>query len=161
MSCVQVGMTDRRRDWRPQAIAGVPDGLVLFDGVCVLCSGWVRYIIEHDPAARFRFAAIQSPYGTALAERLGVDVGNPETNAVVLAGKAYFKSDAAIAVLSRLPRLSWVQVFAVLPRAIRDRLYDLVARSRYSVFGRTDQCLLPTPELMARFIDCPPAAAGE
>jgi predicted DCC family thiol-disulfide oxidoreductase YuxK len=138
--------------WRPRPIEGVADGLVLFDGVCVLCSGWVRFIIDHDPAGRFRFAPVQSPYGAALARRLAIDVDNPETNAVVIGGYAYFKSDAAIAIFSRLHRFGWVRGFAWMPRWLRDRLYDLAARSRYRVFGRTDQCLMPTPELAARFV---------
>jgi predicted DCC family thiol-disulfide oxidoreductase YuxK len=141
------------RDWRPLPIEDVADGLVLFDGVCVLCSGWVRFIIEHDPAARFKFALVQSPYGSRLARRLGINLDNPETNAVVVGGQAHFKSDAAIAIFSRLHRFAWVRGFAYVPRPLRDWLYDVAARSRYRVFGRTDQCMIPTPELAARFVE--------
>src|SRR5712691_2007573 len=89
--------------WKPQPLDGVADGLILFDGVCVLCSWWVHFVIERDRAAAFRFAPVQGRYGAALAARLGISVANPETNAVVTGGRAYFKSDAAIAVISRLP----------------------------------------------------------
>jgi predicted DCC family thiol-disulfide oxidoreductase YuxK len=65
--------------WMPQEAGDVPEGLILFDGVCALCSGWVRRVIERDGAARFRFAPIQSPYGSGLAERFGISVDNPET----------------------------------------------------------------------------------
>ena len=71
----------------------MPDGLVLFDGVCVLCSGWVRFLLERDSDAIFRFTPIQSPYGRALAQRLGIDPETPQTNAVIIGGRAYFKAD--------------------------------------------------------------------
>jgi len=138
--------------WEPQPLDGVADGLILFDGVCVLCSWWVRFVIERDSAGRFRFAPVQSRYGAGLAARLGISVENPETNAVVLGGSAYFKSDAAIAVISRLPRWSWARWLALVPRSVRDWLYDRIARSRYRLFGRTASCLMPNPKMEGRFI---------
>ena len=86
-----------QQSWKPKAIDGVPDGLVLFDGVCVLCSGWVQFLIERDRDQFFRFTPIQSPYGRALAQRLGIDAEAPQTNAVIIGGRAYFKVDSAIA----------------------------------------------------------------
>lgn len=154
-----VGMS-AGRGWKPQAIDGVPDGLVVFDGVCVLCSGWVRFVIERDPAVRFRFAPVQSAYGSALAARLGISVEDPETNAVVFAGRAYFKSDAAIAVLSRLPHWRWVRALSAVPKPLRDWAYDCIARRRYRLFGRTASCMIPTPELARRFVFDEPAAAA-
>jgi predicted DCC family thiol-disulfide oxidoreductase YuxK len=148
------------RDWRPQRIDSVPDGLIVFDGVCVLCSGWVRFVIERDRAARFRFTPVQSAYGSALAARLGISVEDPETNAVVFADRALFKSDAAIAVLSCLPRWSWVRALIAVPRPIRDWAYDWIARHRYHLFGRHDSCMVPTPELARRFVFDEPAAAA-
>src|ERR1700759_1075603 len=74
------------RSWSPRPIDGVPDRVILFDGVCVFCSRWARFVIERDPEATFRFVAVQQPYGRALAERLRIDVTFPETNAVVLDG---------------------------------------------------------------------------
>lgn len=141
-----------RNRWQPRPLDGVADGLILFDGVCVFCSGWVRFVIERDSAARFRFAAVQSRFGAALAARLGISVANPETNAVVLGGRAYFKSDAAIAVVSRLPGWSWARWLALTPRPIRDWLYDRIAVNRYRLFGRTASCLMPTPEIAGRFV---------
>jgi predicted DCC family thiol-disulfide oxidoreductase YuxK len=141
-----------RKSWTPQAIDGVPGWLILFDGVCVLCSRWVQFVIARDPAASFHFVAVQEAYGQALAQRLGIDTEFPETNAALLGGRAYFKSDAAIEVLSRLPRWSWVRIGRLMPRWLRDAAYDLIARNRYRWFGRTDQCLLPTPELARHFL---------
>jgi len=138
--------------WKPKPLGGVADGLILFDGVCVLCSWWVRFVIERDATAMFRFAPVQGRYGAVLAARLGISVANPETNAVVIGGRAYFKSDSEIAVVSRLPGWSWTRGLAVVPRPIRDWLYDRIALSRYRLFGRTATCLIPTPEIAGRFV---------
>ena len=83
----------------PRTIGDAPDRLILFDGVCVLCSWWVRFVIERDAGARFRFVATQTPRGSALATRLGVDVANPETNVAIINGCAYLKSDATICMI--------------------------------------------------------------
>ena len=141
-----------QQSWKPKAIDGVGDGLVLFDGVCVLCSGWVRFLLERDHAEFFRFTPIQSPYGRALAQRLGIDAEMPETNAVIVGGRAYFKADSAMQALARLPRWRWVRIFSVLPRPVRDWCYDRVARNRYQLFGKTESCMVPRPELMRRFV---------
>lgn len=140
------------RQWQPVPASDLPDGLVLFDGVCVFCSAWVRFIIARDPAAQFRFAPIQHEPGRGLARRLGIDPEAPETNAVVLGGRALFKSDAALGVLRRLPGWGWVAPLHRLPRGLRDWAYDRVARNRYRLFGRTHACLVPTPDLAYRFL---------
>jgi predicted DCC family thiol-disulfide oxidoreductase YuxK len=116
------------------------DGIILYDGVCVLCSGWVRFVMRRDVARRFRFTPIQSPYGCRLAQTLGIDPAAPVTNAVILAGHALRRSDATLAVLSRLPNWGWVNVLHVVPRGMRDFVYDLIARNRYRIFGRHDAC---------------------
>jgi predicted DCC family thiol-disulfide oxidoreductase YuxK len=125
----------------------VPDGTVLYDGVCVLCSAWFRFVATRDPAARFRFTAIQDGYGRGIAERLGIDPEAPETNAVILGGMAWMKSDSALQILARLPRWSWSRHLRRLPRPLRDWLYDCVARNRYRLFGRTETCMIPEPGL--------------
>ena len=126
--------------------AGVPkevwpdDGIILYDGVCVLCSGWMRFIIARDRGCRFRFTPIQSPYGQALASALGIDPADPDTNAVLLDGRIYRRSDAALAVLRTLPRWRWVRGLGILPRRLRDGLYNVVARKRYVLFGKHVHC---------------------
>jgi predicted DCC family thiol-disulfide oxidoreductase YuxK len=144
------------KSWSPRLIGGVPDRVILFDGVCVLCSRWARFVIERDPEASFRFVAVQEPYGRTLAERLGIDVAFPETNAVILGGTAYFKSDAAIEVLSRLPFWWWVRLGRIVPKRLRDAGYDLIARNRYHWFGRTETCLVPSPDLARHFLSQTP-----
>jgi predicted DCC family thiol-disulfide oxidoreductase YuxK len=103
---------------------------------------------------------VQSAYGSALAGRLGISVEDPETNAVVFADRALFKSDAAIAVLSRLRGWWWVRALNAVPRPVRDRAYDWIARRRYRLFGRASSCMVPTAELARRFIIDEPAAAA-
>lgn len=141
-----------RHNWAPEPVSGEPDGLVLFDGVCVLCSRWVQFVIARDSAARFRFLAIQSDRGRRLAARLGIDPDDPQTNVVVLDGLAYFKLDAAIQLLGTLPGWSIVRLLAHLPRAVTEAFYDRIARSRYRVFGRRTTCLVPSAGLMRHFL---------
>jgi predicted DCC family thiol-disulfide oxidoreductase YuxK len=144
------------KSWVPIPIEGTPDRVILFDGVCVLCSRWARFVIERDPAASFRFVAVQEPYGKALAERLGIDIAFPEPNAVILGGRAFFKSDAAIEVLARLPGWASIRLGRLVPRRLRNAVYDLIARNRYRWFGQTDECLVPTPELARHFLGASP-----
>jgi predicted DCC family thiol-disulfide oxidoreductase YuxK len=133
-------------------VAGIPDGLILFDGVCVLCSRSVRFVLENDTDEWFCFAPMQSPYGLALASRLGIDAQIPGTSAVVVRGRAFFKSDGAIQVLQRLPRYSWTRALSLLPRPLRDLIYDWVAKNRYRLFGRSECCMSPSPEFTGRFL---------
>jgi predicted DCC family thiol-disulfide oxidoreductase YuxK len=129
------------------------DDVILFDGVCVFCSRWVRFIVARDAAARFRFTPIQSPYGTRLAQVLGIDADDPDTNGVIFGGVAYFKSDGALTVLSCLPGWSWVRVLFVVPRPLRDAVYNLVAKNRYRIFGKYDACIVPDAGLRARVLE--------
>jgi predicted DCC family thiol-disulfide oxidoreductase YuxK len=118
------------------------DDVILYDGVCVFCSRWVRFVIARDTGHRFRFTAIQSAYGTRLASVFGIDPADPDTNAVVHGGIAYFKSDAALTVLSHLPGWRWVRVLRLVPKPLRDAVYNLVARNRYRIFGKYETCFL-------------------
>ncbi|MCS6627229.1 DCC1-like thiol-disulfide oxidoreductase family protein [Roseibacterium beibuensis] len=138
--------------WSPQPAPDEQDGLILFDGVCVFCSRWVRFVIRRDRERRFRFLPIQSERGRALAARFGIDPDAPETNAVVWGGRIFFKSDAALVVLEQLPETAPLAILRRLPRGLRNPAYDLIARNRYRIFGRTDQCMVPSVEDRARFV---------
>lgn len=138
---------------RPVPAPDELEGLILYDGVCLFCSRWVRWIIERDEEGRFRFVAVQNEQGRALALRIGIDPDAPESNAVILGGQALFKSDAALAVLASLPGWSWTKTVRAVPRGLRDWAYDRVAENRYRLFGRTDACWLPPPETRERFLD--------
>ena len=138
--------------WSPRPAPGEPDGLILFDGVCVFCSRWVRFVIDRDTQRRFRFVAIQSEAGRALAMRYGIDADTPQTNAVILDGRIWFKSDAALAVLSALPSTRGLGMLRAVPTPLRNPIYDLIAQNRYRIFGRTDACMVPSAEDRDRFI---------
>lgn len=142
-------------DWRPQPASDLPEGLVLFDGVCVMCSASVMFIIPRDPGGRYRFVPIQSELGQLLATRFGIDPAAPQTNAVVRHGRAWFKADSALVVARDLPGWRWTCAFRLLPRIVRDAAYDLVARNRYRLFGRRETCAVPPPELRDRFVTTP------
>jgi predicted DCC family thiol-disulfide oxidoreductase YuxK len=139
-------MNDASRIWPD-------DDVILFDGVCIFCSRWVRFVATRDTPARFRFTAIQSPYGTRLAQALRIDAGDPDTNAVIHGGVAHFKSDGALTVLSCLPGWSWVRVLFAVPKFVRDSVYDLIARNRYRIFGRYEKCMVPDAELRKRVME--------
>jgi len=145
-------MTLVRRSWHSVAAGDLPDRLIVFDGVCVLCSRWVAFVIARDHDARYRFVAIQTPLGRQLAERFGVNPQNPETNVAVANGRAYFKLESALVVLADFPGWRWTRLAYLLPAPWRDFLYDRVARNRYRLFGRRDTCLMPTPDVVGRFL---------
>lgn len=127
---------------------------ILFDGVCNLCNGFVRFVIDRDPAARFRFAAVTSPAAAEVLRHAGVTAPLPDSMILVEDGRAYFRSDAPLRVARGL-RFPWPLLYAliVVPRFIRDRLYDVIAARRYRWFGRRDTCMVPTPDLRGRFLD--------
>jgi len=133
--------------------------LVLYDGVCGLCSRLLQFLLKHDHRAAFNFASLQSETGRAMVERGG---GNPDelTSFYVLANyrtgdaRMFGRSSAALFVAGEL---GWpwraAVLLRVLPPAILDYVYDVVARSRYRVFGRYEQCLMPRPEFRSRFVE--------
>jgi predicted DCC family thiol-disulfide oxidoreductase YuxK len=138
---------------RSHAIAAPDVGdLLVFDGDCVLCSRLAHFVHERDAMQRFKFVAIQSNYGRALAARFGVNADNPETTLAVVDGVAYFKGGAALAVLEALPRSNWTPIARALPEAFRDWLYDRIARNRYQIFGRREACWIGDEVLKSRIV---------
>jgi predicted DCC family thiol-disulfide oxidoreductase YuxK len=126
--------------------------VVLFDGVCNLCNGTVQFVIARDPDARFKFASQQSAVGLELMRQHNL----PAMTSVVLIqnGQALLRSDAVLEMARLLPApWSWAVVFKWVPRAVRDFVYGLIARSRYTIFGKREACWLPTPNLRNRFLD--------
>jgi predicted DCC family thiol-disulfide oxidoreductase YuxK len=129
--------------------------VIVFDGVCVLCSRWVDFILRHDRAGRFRLAAMQGQHGRALLIAHGLSPDDPVSFLLVDGGQGYSDTDAIARVLRQLGvRWRWVAaVLRVIPRVVRDPVYRWVARNRYRMFGRRDQCRLPEAEQAWRFID--------
>ena len=127
--------------------------ILLFDGVCNLCHGTVQWVIARDPQARFRFASLQSDAGRALLARHGLPDGALDTVVLVDGAARFTKSDAAIEVARRLGGWYRLAVLArLVPRPLRDAVYDWVARNRYARWGKSDACWVPTPELRERFL---------
>ena len=131
---------------------------LLFDGVCNLCNGSVQWVIRHDAAKRFRFASLQSDAARVLLARHELPPATAATAAmdtVVLVDgdRLWVKSSAALEVARRIGGGWWLlSLFRVVPRPLRDLVYDFVARNRYRWFGRQEVCWLPTPELRDRFL---------
>lgn len=131
-------------------MSGAP--IWLYDGVCVLCSGGVRYALRHEGDQAIRFVAIQSREGRELALRHGLDPDDPESFLFVEGGRALAKSDGVLALVAHLTgpaRL--LGAGRLLPKAVRDWLYDHVARNRYRLFGRKTACEMPDPAQRHRF----------
>lgn len=127
--------------------------LIVFDGVCVLCSGFVQWVIRHDPDRQFRFTTAQGPLGQALLNDLGLDPVRLETILLIEGGVAYGKLAAIIAIATRLGG-AWraAAVLKLLPGFIGDWAYHRIARNRYALFGRRDVCWTPSPHLADRVI---------
>lgn len=127
--------------------------IVLFDGVCNFCSGWVRFIIQRDTKKLFRFASLQSTIGDQLLQQHQLTT-SLDSIVVIENGKAYTESTAILRILKNLPGL-WrlLYVFVLLPKFIRDRFYKLFAKNRYRWFGKQESCMLPTPEIRERFLE--------
>lgn len=126
--------------------------VLLFDGVCNLCDRSVQFVLDHDPEGAFRFASLQS----AVGRRLTSDCELEGVDSVVLIedGRCHVRSEAAWRIARRLEApWRWAALGRALPRALRDRLYDWVARRRYRWFGTRESCRLPTPGVRDRFLD--------
>jgi len=128
--------------------------IILFDGVCNLCSRAVRFVLKRDCPKAFRFAAMQSEAGRKFLGQFGLPEGGVDYLVLVERGRCYMKSDAVIRIAARLTPLwrCWALVARLVPRFLRDLKYDLIARWRYRIFGRRSTCLLPPPDAADRFL---------
>ena len=137
------------------AVPPFPDDkpIIVFDGKCVLCSRWARFVMRHDADKRFRLLAAQTPLGIALYEHYGLDPVDYETNVLLEDGRAFLKSEGTIRMFERLG-FPWnlMIVVRVVPRALRDKLYNVAARNRLRWFGSRDTCFVPEPGDADRFI---------
>ena len=126
--------------------------ILLFDGVCNLCNGFVRFVVQFDDAGEFLFAPLQSDVGQELSRRHGLETEDFDSVVLVEDGAVYTKSEAVLRVSRRLDGpLPLLSAFSVVPTGLSDRVYDLVAENRYRVFGKKDACPVPEPELRERF----------
>lgn len=135
------------------ANAATPGGIIVFDGVCVLCNGWVGFLLVRDRDQRYRFAAMQSAAGRRLLAGHGLDPDDPASFLLLDGQGAHTDTDAIVRVLSGLGAAWRLAALArLLPRGLRDRLYRIVARNRYRLFGRRDACPMPDAAQRHRFI---------
>jgi predicted DCC family thiol-disulfide oxidoreductase YuxK len=126
---------------------------ILFDGLCNLCNGSVRFIIANDRAARFRFASLQSAAARAALAPFGRSPESLESIVLIDGGRLFERSDAALRIAAEL-RAPWplARAFLAVPSELRDAVYDAIARNRYRLFGKRDFCALPAPDLARRFL---------
>ncbi len=129
------------------------DKVILFDGVCKLCSAWSRFLIRFDSKHRFKLATVQSPEGQAILQWYGLSADYYESMVLVEGASLYTKTSAVFRVLWRLP-FPWpvLCIGWLLPWFLRDWMYDRVALNRYALFGKFDVCVLPEKDHDRRFL---------
>lgn len=129
--------------------------LILFDGVCNLCNGAIQFMIKHDKQDVFRYAALQSDIGKKLVEERNIDTDKVDSILLIEPGVAYYdKSDAALQIGKHLKGYRTISsILSLIPSSLRNIVYDFIARNRYTWYGKREACMIPTPELKAKFLD--------
>ncbi|WP_199610765.1 thiol-disulfide oxidoreductase DCC family protein [Flocculibacter collagenilyticus] len=129
------------------------DRVILFDGVCKLCNAWSKFIIAYDTKRKFKLCSVQSDEGQQILSHFGLSTIEFSTMLYVESERCFAQSTAFFKIMSELG-FPWkiLCIFSVIPRSLRDWLYDCIALNRYRLFGRYDTCLLPTADHNDRFI---------
>ena len=126
----------------------------MFDGICNLCNQSVQFVIEHDKKNQFRFASLQSDFGQNFLKENNLDATQFDSVVFIEDDKFYTKSSAALKISKYLDGItSWLTIFMIVPKPLRDVVYSFIAKNRYRWFGKQESCWLPTPELEAKFLD--------
>lgn len=127
--------------------------VILFDGVCNLCNSFVNWVVRHDRKDRFVFASLQSDRASILIKDT-LALKDIRTIILIENGKKYVRSTAALRIFKGLGRRwSWLYVFILVPRFVRDGFYNWIARNRYRWFGKNESCMVATPELKKKFLE--------
>jgi predicted DCC family thiol-disulfide oxidoreductase YuxK len=128
-------------------------GIVLFDGICNLCTTSVQFIIKRDPQGYFTFASLQSAIGKTLLEQHGLQPDALDTFVLVEGSRCFTRSDAALRVAKHLSGC-WplFRVLSLIPKPLRDWGYTVIARNRYRWFGRKETCMVPSQDILNRFL---------
>ncbi len=128
--------------------------VILFDGVCNLCNGFVQFVLKRDKNKVFQFASLQSNYGKELSAHFNLSSDNLKTVILFDGENILMQSDAGIKIISSFGGV-WklILVFKIIPRFIRNGIYNLLAKNRYTLFGKKDQCMIPTENMKDRFLD--------
>jgi len=127
--------------------------LLLFDGECSLCSSAVQFVLKHERDSELRFAPLQGEVGRSTLSAHGLDPETLDTLVVVAEGRALVRSDAAFELVRHLGPWRVLRALRIVPRGLRDWVYDFVAKRRYRWFGKRDACWMPQPEHRGRFLD--------
>lgn len=129
--------------------------IILFDGVCNLCNSSIQFVIKHDKKNRYKFAALQSDVAKMLLNERGIDSSQIDSIILIDPETAYYIKSSAALEIGKSFGGGWrlLSIFEWVPRPIRDWIYDLIAKNRYSWFGKQNDCMIPTPELKAKFLD--------
>lgn len=128
--------------------------IILFDGVCNLCNTSVQYVIKRDSKDEFRFVALQSDLGQKILKHIGIADKNIDSIVLYLPGVAYYYKSSAVIEISKTLQgfFNYGMLFRLLPSFLRDTVYDYVAKNRYKWYGKQESCMIPTPELKAKFL---------
>lgn len=128
--------------------------ILLFDGVCNLCNGFVQWLIKRDPNRIFRYAALQSETGQQLLKKYELPIDNISTVVLVDSGNVYTHAEVALRIGQRLGGVwALTGIFYLVPRPIRTVVYNWIAKNRYRWFGKQESCMIPTPELKQLFLN--------
>jgi predicted DCC family thiol-disulfide oxidoreductase YuxK len=135
-----------------RAVNDVP--VVLFDGVCNLCNGSVIFIIKRDAQSKLKFASLQSDYGVEQMKKFNLPPSSLNSVLLIRGDRLYQKSNAALEIVAMLDGL-WpgLYLLKIIPRFLRDLIYDWISRNRYRWFGKKEECMIPTPDMKSRFIN--------
>jgi predicted DCC family thiol-disulfide oxidoreductase YuxK len=128
--------------------------ILFFDGVCNLCNNWVQYVLKHDRNKRIVFASLQSPYGQKVLQELKEMHGSVPDSLLLYCNSKFYTRSAAALKTAGLMGGAWplLTIGFIIPSFLRNAIYDGLARKRYKWFGKRDSCMVPTPELAARFL---------
>ncbi len=126
----------------------------MFDGICNLCNQSVQFVIEHDSKNQFRFASLQSDFGQDFLKKNKLEATQFDSIVFIEDDQFYTKSSAALKIAKYLDGItSWLTIFMIVPKPLRDIVYSFIAKNRYRWFGKNESCWLPTKELKAKFIE--------
>lgn len=130
------------------------DSVIVFDGVCMLCSRWIDFVLRRDLHRRYKFAAMQTASGRALLIEHGIDPDDPLSFLLLEDKKGYTDTDAIVRILRSFgPGWKFIALLvSIVPRFVRDPLYRWIARNRYRIFGRRAACRVPTADIADRFL---------
>lgn len=128
-------------------------GIILFDGVCNFCNASINFVIDHDPKKHFKFAPLQSEIGQAILRKFNKNTEDFDSVILLKDNQLYQKSAAALEITEHLSGFwKYLSIFKIFPTFILNFFYDIIAKNRYKIFGKTDSCRMPTPELRERFL---------